>query len=76
MNDWNKQVLEAIGRAGDVSRSRGTAGSRAAAVVGQECQMIIANNPNRSRSRAASVTTYVNKAKVIHDFIFSHGRII
>lgn len=57
--------------------SRLKSNSRAASVVGQECQMRVGNNPNRDKSNAASVVTgHVNKVKAIHDFIFSRGRII
>jgi hypothetical protein len=59
MNDWDKQVFEAIKRSGDISRSRG---SKAAAVVGQECQMLVDNNPNINRSKSAFVTARVTNA--------------
>lgn len=64
--EWDEQVFQMIGR-----NRRVEEGSRAAAVVGKECQMIVSNNPDRSRF--ASVTdTGINKAKVIAEFIFSH----
>jgi hypothetical protein len=72
MNDWDKQVFEAIKRSGDISRSRGS--KAAAVVVGQECQMLVGNNPNRNRSRSASVTSNVNRIKVIADFLLNGKR--
>jgi hypothetical protein len=72
MNDWDKQVFEAIKRSGDISRSRGS--KAAAVVVGQECQMLVGNNPNRNRSKSTFVTARVNKAKVIADFLLNGKR--
>ncbi len=46
-------------------------GSKAAAVaVVTPCQMMVANNPNRNKSKAASVSSE-NKVKVIYDFLNS-----
>jgi hypothetical protein len=73
MNDWDRQVFEAIKRSGDISMSRGS--KAAAVVVGQECQMLVGNNPNRNRSKSASVVTArVNKAKIIADFLLNGKR--
>jgi hypothetical protein len=44
--------------------------SRAAAVIGKECQMIVSNNPTRQRSKATSVTgNEINKVKEIAEFL-------
>jgi hypothetical protein len=75
MNDWDKHVFEAIKRSGDISRSRGGGSRAAVVVVGQECQMLVGNNPNRNRSKSASVVTArVNKAKIIADFLLNGKR--
>jgi hypothetical protein len=70
MDKFNEELFEMIGRCRSVSNNRG---SRAAAVVVKECQMIVSNNPNRTqttRSKAASVTSNeTNKVKEIADFL-------
>ncbi len=66
MNTWDEQLFEMIGRMRQQNR-----GSKAAAVV-TPCPMMVANNPNRNKSKAASVGVQrVNKAKVIYDFLNS-----
>jgi hypothetical protein len=69
MDKFQEQIFEMIGRCRNVGK--GTS-SRAAAVIGQECQMLLANDPNRNKSKAASVTGF-NKVKVIADFLSSNG---
>jgi hypothetical protein len=70
MDKFSEELFELIARC----RSAEGKGSRAAAVVGKECQMIVSNNPNRARSKAASVPG-INKVKAIHDFMVSNGRL-
>lgn len=67
MDNFNEQLFEMIGRCRSVSNGRG---SRAGPIIGKECQMIVSNNPTRSKT--ASITG-INKAKVIADFISSNG---
>jgi hypothetical protein len=60
----SEELFEMIGRC----RKAGE-GSRAAAVVGKECQMIVSNNPDR-KCKATSVTGRgINKVKEIANFI-------
>ncbi len=66
----DEQLFEIIGRMRQQNR-----GSRSAAVV-TPCQMMVANNPNRNKSKAASVVVSglgINKVKMISDFISSNG---
>ncbi len=62
MYTWDEQLYEMIGRI------RQAKGSKAAVVIETPCDMMVANNPNRSK--AASVLRE-NKAKVIYDFLNS-----
>jgi hypothetical protein len=65
--DWSEQmfkVLEKYHSLGRVSKSR------AAAVVVTPGEMMVANNPDRNRSKVTSVSSE-NKAKVIYDFLKS-----
>ncbi len=65
---WNEQLFEMIGRMRQQNR-----GSRSAAVV-TPCQFMVANNPSRIKSKAASVVVLgINKVKMISDFISSNG---
>ncbi len=65
MDNWNEQLFDMIGR------MRQHRGSKTAAVV-TPCQMMVGNNPNRNKSKAASVLG-INKVKMISDFISSNG---
>ncbi len=67
MDNWNEQLFDIIGR----MRQQNRGSSRAAAVV-TPCQMMVGNNPNRNKSKAASVPS-INKVKMISDFISSNG---
>ncbi len=58
----DEQLFDMIGRMRQQNR-----GSKAAAVV-TPCQMMVANNPNRNKSKAASVSS-TDKVKIIYDFI-------
>jgi hypothetical protein len=70
MDNFNEQLFEMIGRCRSVSNGRG---SRAAAIIGKECQMIVSNNPTRSKT--ASITG-INKAKVIALYKFKWYQIL
>ena len=60
MDNWNEQLYEMIGR------MRQAKGSKAAAVIETPCDIMVANKPNRNRSKASSVSSSgVNKAKII-----------
>lgn len=66
---WNQQLFEMIGRCRSREGSRGVSSPTSkAAAIGKQCQMIVSNNPDRNKSKAASVAS-INKAKVIADFI-------
>ncbi len=67
MDNWSEQLFDIIGRT-----RKGRSNSRAAAVVKEPCSIMFANNPNRIKSKAASVLG-INKVKMISDFISSNG---
>ncbi len=66
----DEQLFDIIGRIRERKH-----GSRAAAVaVVTPCQFMVANNPSRIKSKAASVVVLgINKVKMISDFISSNG---
>ncbi len=64
----DEQLFEMIGRLPQRQRH-----SKAAAVV-TPCEMMVGNNPDRIKSKAASVVVPgINKVKMISDFISSNG---
>ncbi len=63
MDNWNEQLFDMIGR------MRQHSGSRAAAVAVVTSQMMVSDNPDRIKSKAASVNQSVNKVKIIADFL-------
>ena len=65
LDKFHELVFELIGRC-----RRAEERSSAASVIGKECQMMVSDNPNRSKASSVSIQG-INKVKEIADFIFS-----
>lgn len=79
LDKWNQELFEAIMNAKEISRQRD---SKAAASNKMEPRTwymengVIVSKPYLGKeSKAASISSNVNKVQVIDDFIFNNGRL-